>query len=204
MGMGEPSDNAIEVNKALKILTDVELYHMAKSKVTVSTVAPTPKSFALFADSPCALAWSVHAANDELRRKLVPTNTRYTMVELRQGLIDVLLERNNGLSTKRMNTLMLEVVLIKDMNDSKKEAEEMAEFVQVLIDEVPGLKMVVNLIPFNSIDHSKFRKPTDEAVKAFQNVLWDKGIYTHIRTTRGDDESAACGQLSTKKMKKKI
>ena len=197
MGMGEPADNVEAVCKATEILTDVDLFHMGQSKVTVSTVAPTPEAFASFKDAPCVLAWSVHAANDDLRRKLVPT-TKYTMNELRQGLIDTLLQR-----PKRLRATMLEVALIKDLNDQPKAAEELADFAKVIIDSVPGIKLVVNLIPFNDIGHPTYQKPTNESVKKFQNILWERNVFAHVRTTRGDDESAACGQLTTKKQKEK-
>ena len=195
MGMGEPADNAEAVCKATEILTHVDLFHMGKSKVTVSTVAPSPEAFTSFKDAPCVLAWSVHAANDELRRKLVPT-TKHTMSELRQGLIDTLLQK-----PKRLRTTMLEVALIEDVNDQPQAAKELAEFAQVLIDSVPGIKLVVNLIPFNDIGHPTYRTPSNDAVKKFQNILWENNVAAHVRTTRGDDESAACGQLTTKKSK---
>ena len=90
MGMGEPSDNSYNVAQATKVLTTRRFFSLAASKVTVSTVAPHPECFMEFANSPCILAWSVHAVRDDLRKKLVPT-TKYKMVELRQGLIDAML-----------------------------------------------------------------------------------------------------------------
>jgi 23S rRNA (adenine2503-C2)-methyltransferase len=197
MGMGEPADNAEEVITALNILTDVDLFHMSHSKVTVSTVAPSPAAFTNFKDAPCVLAWSVHAANEKLRKQLVPTS-KYPMTELRQGLIDTLLSR-----PKRLRATMLEVVLISEVNDGVEAAEELAEFTQVIIDSVPGIKLMVNLIPFNDIGHPTFRKPQMDQVHTFQQILTDNGIFTQVRTTRGDDESAACGQLATKKAKRK-
>ncbi len=197
MGMGEPSDNVEAVSQATQILTDVDLFHMGQSKVTVSTVAPTPDAFASFKDAPCILAWSVHAANDELRRQLVPT-TKYPMHELRQGLIDTLLQR-----PKRLRATMLEVALIKDINDNHQAAVELAEFAQVIIDSVKDVKLVVNLIPFNDIGHPTYKKPSNETVKEFQGILWKRKINAHVRTTRGDDESAACGQLTTKKQRER-
>ena len=193
MGMGEPADNAAEVCKATEILTNTDLFHLAKRKVTVSTVAPTPESFGFFENAPCVLAWSVHAANDLLRKKLVPT-TKHPMVELRQGLIDALKNKQ-----KNLRTLMLEVALIDDVNDTDEAAHELADFAQVIVDEVSHLKMIINLIPFNDIGHPTYRKPDENRVKSFQKILWSKGLVAHIRTTRGDDESAACGQLATKK-----
>lgn len=195
MGMGEPADNVEAVCKATEILTDVDLFHMAQTKVVVSTVAPTPEAFKSFKDAPCALAWSVHAVNDDLRRKLVPT-TKHTMHELRQGLIDAL-----SLRPKRLRATMLEIALIKDINDHPGAAAELAEFSKVLIDSVPGIKLAVNLIPFNDIGHPTYEKPSKEAIKAFRNILRERNIICHVRTTRGDDESAACGQLTTKKQK---
>lgn len=195
MGMGEPAANAIEVKKALKILTDVDLFHQGQTKVIVSTVAPSPEAFTIFQDSPCVLAWSVHAANDGLRKQLVPT-TKYKMDELRDGLISALMSR-----PKRFRTTMLEVTLIDGINDSLKCAEEMANFTQTIIDSVPDVKVVVNLIPFNDIGHHTYRRPSVESVNKFQKILRERRINAHVRTTRGDDESAACGMLSTKKTK---
>ena len=195
MGMGEPADNASAVCKATEILTHVDLFHLAKSKVTVSTVAPTPESFSLFEKSPCVLAWSVHAANDSLRKQLVPT-TKYSMVELRQGVIKVL--RNKP---KKLRTFMIEVALIADINDTEEAAYELADFAKVIVNETPDVKMIINLIPFNDIGHPTYRQPNKDRVKAFQDILWKKGLVAHTRVTRGDEESAACGQLATKKKK---
>lgn len=190
MGMGEPADNKDAVIRATDIMTTRELFQLSASKVTVSTVAPTPDSFLQFAHAHCVLAWSVHAANDELRRQLVPT-TKHAMTELRQGLIDTLLIRPHN-----FRTTMLEVALISGINDSEKEADELVDFAQVIIDEVPGCKLVVNLIPFNDIGQNRYTKPSMEAVSVFQKRLREFGLVAHIRTTRGDDESAACGQLA--------
>jgi len=122
-------------------MTTRELFQLSASKVTVSTVGPSPESFKAFAETPCVIAWSVHAANDELRKQLVPT-TKYTMVELREGLIETMLARPmNGRS------VMLEVALMKDVNDSLKEAEELAAFAKVIAERVMGCKVMVNLIP---------------------------------------------------------
>ena len=195
MGMGEPSDNSKNVVKAVNVLTTRQFFSLAGTKVTVSTVAPTPECFMEFAKSRCVLAWSVHAVRDDLRRKLVPT-TKYSMVELRQGLIDALL-------TKSMNdrTCMLEVALMRGVNDRIEHANDLVEFIQGMVDQVPGIKAHVNLIPFNDIGQSLYQKPLAEDVTAFQKYLQSKGVYAHIRTTRGDDKTSACGQLATTKTK---
>ena len=229
MGMGEPADNVPAVTRAVEILTTRELFQLSAAKVTVSTVAPTPDAFMLLGQSPCVLAWSVHAARDDLRRTLVPT-TRYTMTELSQGLI-------TALQTRRINfrNAMLEVVLIEDVNDSiDHDAKALVELSQSIVQAVPRCKLVVNLIPYNDISPppppipsppqpqeqpqeqkpyvdpvmatlaitgaaaASFRTPSPSKVQAFQHYLWQHNVYAHVRTTRGDDELAACGQLSTK------
>lgn len=193
MGMGEPSDNASNVVKAVNVLTTRRFFSLAANKVTVSTVAPTPECFMDFAQSPCVLAWSVHAVRDDLRKKLVPT-TKYTMVELRQGLIDALLTRPlNG------RTCMLEMALMRNVNDRIEHADDLVEFVEGMVEQVPGIKPHVNLIPFNDIGQSLYQKPLPEDVTAFQKHLKSKGVYTHVRTARGDDKTSACGQLATTK-----
>lgn len=194
--MGEPADNAEAVDQAARILTDRQLFGLAATKVTISTVAPSPESFALFAKTPSALAWSVHAVRDDLRRKLVPT-TKHGMEELRQGLIDALLQR-----PKHLRTTMLEVALMEDVNDGIREAEELAQFARGIVEAVPNCKLVVNLIPYNATEHSRFKTPGEERVKMFQTHLWSEGIYAHVRSTRGDETSAACGQLATQRANK--
>ncbi len=196
MGMGESADNADNVIKATEILTTRELFQLAAAKVTVSTVGPSPEAFKRFAKAPCVIAWSVHAANDQLRRKLVPTTT-YPMVELRQGLIDALLER----PANHLRTTMLEVALMKGVNDSVKEADELVEFARVITDSVPGCKLMVNLIPFNDIGNTEFERPNPEDVETFRKRLQEQGLFSQVRTTRGDDKTAACGQLSTNRKK---
>jgi len=196
MGMGEPADNPQAVVRAANLLTDAHGFQMAKTRVTISTVGPSPDSFVTLGKAPVALAWSVHASEDSLRKQLVPT-TKYSMVELRQGFIEAMLNR-----PKKLRTTMLEVALIDNVNDDAKDAEHLANFALEMVDQVPGMKLMVNLIPFNDIGHPTYRKPSMERVLNFQNVLTEKGIFCFVRTTRGDDESAACGQLATKKQKK--
>jgi len=127
MGMGEAADNAHNVVHATKILTHQDLFRLTKTKITVSTVAPTPKAFGDLAQAPCVLAWSVHAARDDLRRLLVPT-TNHSMEELRGAFAEAILAR-----PKSLRSAMLQVVLIQGINDSTTEAEEMAKFAQGLI-----------------------------------------------------------------------
>ena len=118
------------------------------------------------------------------------------MEELKDGLIQALLSRG-----RRMRSIMFEVTLIEGVNDGTKEAIEMAEFCLDMKAKVKGMKVVVNLIPFNDIGHGSYMKSPEQNVLAYQKVLVDNGVVSHIRTTRGDDENAACGQLATKKLK---
>jgi 23S rRNA (adenine2503-C2)-methyltransferase len=168
---------------------------MAQAKVTISTVAPSPEAFHKLAQAPVALAWSVHAVRDELRKSIVPT-TRYSMKELRDGYLAALKQKS-----RKLRTSMIEVVLIAGVNDSPEEADHMADFILDMQQEVEHIKTLVNLIPFNDIGHPTFRTPTMESVRKFQDRLMTQGVMCKIRTTRGDDDSAACGQLATKKKK---
>ena len=102
-----------------------------------------------------------------------------------------------------MRSVMLEVTLIEDVNDGIKEAKEMVDFCLEMKDRVKGMKLVVNLIPFNDIGHPSYQKSSASHVAEFQRILVENKINTFIRTTRGDDENAACGQLATKKLKGK-
>jgi 23S rRNA (adenine2503-C2)-methyltransferase len=194
--MGDAADNVAAVRKATQILTTRELFQMSNQKVTISTVAPKPESFRELGPHG-VLAWSVHAANDQLRKQLVPT-TKYKMTELRAGLIDAL-----NLRSPNLRTCMLEVALIANVNDQMEHADELANFAKVIVESVDKCKLIVNLIPFNDIGdgHATFvyEKPSDEQVVAFQRRIWSHGIHTHIRKTRGDEESSACGQLATKR-----
>ena len=195
MGMGEPSDNMPNVVRAAKALTTRSFFGLAAKKVTISTVAPTPECFMELVKAPCVLAWSVHAVRDDLRKRLVPT-TKYTMVELRQGLIDALLTRPvNG------RICMLEMALMRDVNDRIEHADDLVGFVQGIVDKVPGVKAHVNLIPFNDIGQSLYQRPLEEDVKAFLKHMQSKDVYTHVRATRGDEKTSACGQLATTKPK---
>lgn len=206
MGMGEPADNADSVVLAAEAMVDQLLFQLAPRRVTISTVGPSPQAFHNIGKAPVVLAWSVHATRDAVRRKLVPT-TRHTMAELRdEGLIPVLKKRS-----KRLRTTMLEFALIEGINDNPEDALDLVQFCQPLFNEIPGIKLTINLIPWNDIRTSssspfsgdvalaEFRRPSTERVLAFQRILQENNILCYIRTTRGDDESAACGQLATKK-----
>ncbi len=196
MGMGESGDNIDAVRKAVGVMTDRSCFGLAPSKITISTVGPTPQVFSELAEADTVLAWSVHAVRDDLRKKLVPT-TKYSMKELGDGVVKALTNRS-----KRLRNLMLEVTLMDGINDGVQEAEEMAFYALDLMNRVEGMKLMINLIPFNDIGYQQYRRASDENVAAFQKILVDAGVKAYVRTTRGDEESSACGQLATKKRKK--
>ena len=192
-GMGEAAENAEAVVQATEILTTHELFRLPEAKVTVSTVAPSPEAFKTFAKAPCLLSWNLYAVDDELRRKLVPT-TRYRMTELREGLIQSLLDR-----PAHLRSTVLDVVLIKGVNDGIEHADELADFARVITESVPDCKLTANVIPFNGNENTEFGKPNHDDVVAFQTRLRSRGlVFAHVRTKRRDDRTAACGQLTTK------
>jgi 23S rRNA (adenine2503-C2)-methyltransferase len=202
MGMGEPADNVSAVVRAASIMVDRNLFGLAPSRVTISTVGPSPESFIELGDAPVVLAWSVHSSREDVRKQLVPTS-KFTMEQLRQGLITALQKRQS----KRLRNIMLEVALLDQINDSEDDAEHLAEFCRPLLEHVDGIRLFVNLIPWNDISASfgpasAYRKPHMERILSYQKVLIDKGILSYIRTTRGDEEDAACGMLSTKNNKR--
>jgi 23S rRNA (adenine2503-C2)-methyltransferase len=175
----------------------VDGFQLAPRKITISTVAPTPEAFSTLGKAPALLAWSVHSSRDEIRKELVPT-TKYSMVQLRDALEHALLQR----SSRGQRNIMLELALLQDINDSTDDALHLAEFCQPLLANVDGLKLTVNLIPWNDIGASHgpamtYFKPSMDRVLAFQDALAKKGIRCYVRTTRGDEENAACGQLAT-------
>ncbi|CAM9287914.1 unnamed protein product [Ectocarpus sp. 4 AP-2014] len=184
MGMGEPLDNPGAVTQSLQVLTHPFAFAMAKSKISVSTVGPSPAAIRRMKGMPSRLAWSVHAATDDVRRLLVPT-TVHTMAELRDAFGEVL-------QSRRREHLFVEVVLIEGMNDSPELARALASLLRPL-----PIRAGINLLPYNDTGHPFFRASPKESVEEFQRVLTQEGFVATIRTARGDEESSACGQLAT-------
>lgn len=196
MGMGEPLNNLAAVSVAVRLLTHPQAFAMSPRSVLVSTVAPSPTLILAAASLPCKLAWSVHAAGDELRLLLVPT-TRHTMEELRDTFRAALASRHS----QRMKALLVEIALIGGVNDQLHHAQELGRFLAAFTrDEV-----LVNLIPYNenglglpgASEDALFHAPRTEDVHAFQRALWEQGVLCTVRATKGEDERSACGQLAT-------
>ena len=182
MGMGEPLLNFEPVVNAMDLMTDDHAYGLSKRKVTLSTSGIVPRIDALSKVSDVALTISLHAPNDELRNELVPINKKYPI----QELLDSVKRYVDSCNDRRITTI--EYILIDGINDELSHAHELAE----LLRQLPSK---INLIPFNAFEGSDYLKPSGNRVKRFQKYLQDEGYVTTIRSTRGDDIMAACGQL---------
>ncbi len=183
MGMGEPLLNFDNVVDAMNLMMDDNAYGLSKRRVTLSTSGVVPMLDKLGAVSDCSLAISLHAPNDELRSQLVPINKKYPIAMLLESSLRYIA----GLSDSK-RVITIEYTLIDRVNDSLALAHELAD----LLKEVP---CKINLIPFNPFSLSDYKRPSRNRIKAFQRVLNEAGFIAPVRTTRGDDIDAACGQL---------
>ena len=182
MGMGEPLLNFDNVVAAMKIMMDDLGYGISKRKVTLSTSGVVPMIDKLGEVIDVSLALSLHAPNDELRSQLVPINKKYPL----EMLLAACKRYVSRLGEKRV--LTIEYTLLKDVNDKIEHAEEMI----ALLQDVP---CKINLIPFNPFPHSGYERPSNNAIRRFQDLLHKAGHNVTVRTTRGEDIDAACGQL---------
>lgn len=182
MGMGEPLLNFDNVVDAMQLMMDDLGYGISKRKVTLSTSGVVPMIDRLGEITDVALALSLHAPNNALRNQLVPLNKKYPL--------EVLLPACNRyigrLGEKRV--LTIEYTLLKDVNDQPEHALEMIE----LLRDTP---CKINLIPFNPFPHSGYERPSNNSIRRFQDLLHKAGYQVTVRTTRGEDIDAACGQL---------
>jgi len=182
MGMGEPLLNFDNVIAAVSIMMDDLGYGISKRKVTISTAGVVPAIRKLKDTTDASLAISLHAPNDELRDTLVPINRKYKIAELLQACK----EYAQNLGDKR--TITVEYTLMDKVNDQQEHAIELA----ALLKDFP---CKLNLIPFNPFPGSGFKRPSNIAVKAFKERMVKAGYNVTVRTTRGEDINAACGQL---------
>jgi len=183
MGMGEPLLNFDNVVSSLELMCDDLAYGLSKRKVTLSTSGVVPALDQLADLSDVSLAISLHAPNDAIRDQIVPINKRYPIAKLlssARAYIDV--------QTDKKRVVTIEYTLLAGVNDQVEHARELAQ----LLD---GYPCKINLIPFNDFPNSGFKRPSGNAVSRFWKVLMEAGFIVTVRTTRGDDIDAACGQL---------
>lgn len=184
MGMGEPLLNFENVVDSMNLMMHDNCYGISKRRVTLSTSGVVPALDELGKHTDVCLAISLHAPNDELRNVLVPINKKYPIAMLlgsAQRYIDGLPDNHRKIT--------IEYTLIRNLNDRPHHAYELAE----LLKDIP---VKINLIPFNPFDQSDYERVSNNALKNFQDILIKAGFTTTIRTTRGDDIDAACGQLA--------
>lgn len=184
MGMGEPLLNFDNVVDAMNLMMNDYGYGISKRRVTLSTSGVVPALEQLSRVTDVSLAISLHAPNDELRNVLVPINRKYPIATLLEACRNYM---NDLPDTHRVTTV--EYTLIAGVNDSIEHAQQLARLLQ-------DFPCKINLIPFNPFSLSDYRRPSQNAIRRFQNVLIDAGFVTVVRTTRGDDIDAACGQLA--------
>jgi 23S rRNA (adenine2503-C2)-methyltransferase len=182
MGMGEPLLNFDNVVAAMNLMMDDLGYGISKRKVTLSTSGVAPMIDRLGEVTDVSLALSLHAPNDELRSQLVPINRKYPLAMVLEACRRYIAR----LGEKRF--LTVEYTLLKDVNDQPEQALQLSQ----LLRDFP---CKINLIPFNPFPHSGYERPSNNSIRRFQDLLHQAGYNVTVRTTRGEDIDAACGQL---------
>ncbi|MDY7034330.1 MAG: 23S rRNA (adenine(2503)-C(2))-methyltransferase RlmN [Thermodesulfobacteriota bacterium] len=180
MGMGEPLANYKNTIKALRIINDPHGLQFSNRKVTISTAGLVPEMERLGSEIEVNLAVSLNATEDDTRDYLMPVNRRYPL--------NMLLNACRKFPLLPRKRITFEYVLIKGINDDIDDAKRLAKILR-------GIPCKINIIPFNEHHTSDFKRPDNEAIKNFQQVLLDLNYTSIIRASRGSDILAACGQL---------
>jgi len=184
MGMGEPLMNFENVVDAMTLMLEDNAYGLSKRRVTLSTSGVVPQLDKLGDLIDVSLAISLHAANDELRNSLVPINKKYPIakfIDSAKSYLEKLPDNHRKVT--------VEYTLINKVNDRSHHAHELAALLR-------DLPCKINLIPFNEFHGSNYKKVTKTALNRFRDILIADGYTVTVRTTRGDDIAAACGQLA--------
>jgi 23S rRNA (adenine2503-C2)-methyltransferase len=184
MGMGEPLLNFDNVVDSMNLMMHDNAYGISKRRVTLSTSGVVPQLDRLSQYTDACLAISLHAPNDELRNELVPINRKYPIAMLLDSA-----KRYIEAMPDTHRKITIEYTLIDQVNDRPHHAHELA----ALLRDVP---VKINLIPFNPFNLSNYKRVSNNALRKFQDILMEAGYITTVRTTRGDDIDAACGQLA--------
>jgi 23S rRNA (adenine2503-C2)-methyltransferase len=182
MGMGEPMDNLAAVTQAIRVLTDQRGLGLAHRHITVSTAGLVDgiRKLAALNWPHLKLAISLNAPNDALRSQLMPVNRRFPMEALRQALLDYPLGKKG--------VFFMEYVLIKNVNDSREHARQLAAYLK-------PLPVRLNLIGYNPQGRTPFAAPDAVDLERFKGWLVDEKVFVRLRTARGQSITAACGQL---------
>ena len=183
MGMGEPLYNYESIARALAIVMDAEGIAISKRRITLSTAGVVPLMSRAGADLGVNLAVSLHATNDALRDELVPLNRKYPIAELMQACRDY----PAGGNTRRIT---FEYIMLDGVNDTPADA-------RALVKLIAGIPAKVNLIPFNPWPGAPYGRSSDAAIRAFAAIVNKAGYSSPVRSPRGEDIMAACGQLKS-------
>jgi 23S rRNA (adenine2503-C2)-methyltransferase len=186
MGMGEPFDNYDEVLRALEIFSHPMGAQIGKRHITVSTVGLTPKIQAFLDANLAKLAISLHGTTEEQRAKIMPINKKHPLDELMHTCRTVRIPGRNRIT--------FEYILIKDFNDTDEDARRLAKLLR-------GIPSKINLLAYNENPFISFKRPSEERVLSFQNILLQEGYTATYRRSRGRDIAGACGQLRTQEEK---
>jgi 23S rRNA (adenine2503-C2)-methyltransferase len=183
MGMGEPLQNYREVVKSIFILNHNEGLAISKRKITVSTCGIIPKIEQLAKDIAVNLSISLHSPNNTQRSQIMPINNNYNIEELLEVI-------KKYYETSNAKKVTLVYIMLKGVNDSDESAHSLAKLAK-------GLPVKFNLIPFHPYEGCEFESSSNERIAHFADILCSYGFSAPIRTTRGDDIMAACGQLKS-------
>ncbi|MBY0349800.1 23S rRNA (adenine(2503)-C(2))-methyltransferase RlmN [Tabrizicola sp.] len=183
MGMGEPLYNFENVRDAMNIVMDGEGIALGRRRITLSTSGVVPEIARMATEIGCLLAVSFHATTDEVRDQLVPINRRWNIATL----LDALKAYPNLSNSERIT---FEYVMLDGVNDSKEDAHRLVKLLE-------GIPAKVNLIPFNEWPGAPYKRSSGNRIHAFADILYHAGFATPIRTPRGEDIMAACGQLKS-------
>jgi 23S rRNA (adenine2503-C2)-methyltransferase len=183
MGMGEPLYNFENVKKALLTAMSDTGLGLSRRRITLSTAGVVPMIERAGSEIGVNLAISLHATNDEIRDRIVPINRKYPIEQLIQACRDYPTLNN-------ARRITFEYVMLKDVNDLDEHAHALAR----MLKDIPSK---INLIPFNKWPGAEFERSTDERIQRFANIMMDAGYPSPVRTPRGEDIQAACGQLKS-------
>ncbi|XDA98302.1 23S rRNA (adenine(2503)-C(2))-methyltransferase RlmN [Sulfitobacter sp. LCG007] len=183
MGMGEPLYNFENVRDAMKIAMDAEGIQLSRRRITLSTSGVVPEIARTAQEIGCQLAVSFHATTDEVRDRLVPINKRWNIAELLAAL-------KSYPKVSNSERITFEYVMLDGVNDSDEDARRLVKLIE-------GIPAKINLIPFNEWPGAPYRRSSNNRIRAFADIVYKAGYASPIRTPRGEDIMAACGQLKS-------